>query len=173
MELNAQTINLNASFNTPADKAAREAAKYAIETADEIKRMADEGEFDGEKGDKGDTGPQGPQGVPGPQGQKGDQGEAGPQGPEGPQGPQGPQGVGVPTFTEDDEGKVLTVKDGVTVWGVASGGSAFQIGHGLLLEDNVLSVNVVNDAEKDNTLPITSAAVYTTIGNIDSLLQTI
>lgn len=149
MELNAQTITLNASFNTPADKAARDAAKYAIETADEIKRMADEGEFDGEKGEKGDKGDPGPQG------------------------PQGPQGAGVPFFDESDEGKVLTVSDGEAVWGVASGGGSFQIGHGLLLEDNVLSVNVVNDAERDNTLPITSAAVYTTVGNIDSLLQTI
>ena len=146
MELNAHTITLNASFNTPADKAARDAAKYAIETADEIKRMADEGEFDGERGEKGD---------------KGDPG------------PQGPQGAGVPLFDESDEGKVLTVKDGEAVWGVAGGGGAFQIGHGLLLEDNVLSVNVVNGAEQDNTLPITSAAVYTTVGNIDSLLQTI
>lgn len=36
-----------------------------------------------------------------------------------------------------------------------------------------LSVNTAKDAEQDNTLPITSAAVFTEIGNIDALLQTI
>lgn len=36
-----------------------------------------------------------------------------------------------------------------------------------------LSVNTAKDAEQDNTLPITSAAVYAEIGNIDALLQTI
>ena len=36
-----------------------------------------------------------------------------------------------------------------------------------------LSVNTANDAQQDNTLPITSAAVYTEIGNIDALLATI
>ena len=39
--------------------------------------------------------------------------------------------------------------------------------------DDVLSVNRANTAEEDNTLPITSAAVFTEIGNIDALLQTI
>lgn len=37
----------------------------------------------------------------------------------------------------------------------------------------VLSVNRATDAEADNTLPITSAAVYVEIGNIDTLLKTI
>lgn len=39
--------------------------------------------------------------------------------------------------------------------------------------DRVLKVNTAKDAEADNTLPITSAAVYTEIGNIDALLKTI
>lgn len=36
-----------------------------------------------------------------------------------------------------------------------------------------LSVLTASDAESDNTLPITSAAVYTEIGNINALLATI
>lgn len=43
----------------------------------------------------------------------------------------------------------------------------------LSLKDGVLSVNTASDAEVDNTLPITSAAVATTVGNIEILLQTI
>ncbi len=42
-----------------------------------------------------------------------------------------------------------------------------------LSKDNVLSVNTAKDAEKDNTLPITAAAVYSTVGNIEILLGTI
>ncbi len=42
-----------------------------------------------------------------------------------------------------------------------------------LSEGNVLSVNTAKDAEKDNTLPITAAAVYETVGNIEILLETI
>lgn len=34
----------------------------------------------------------------------------------------------------------------------------------------VLSVNTATDVEHDNTLPVTSAAVYTTVGNIEILL---
>lgn len=36
-----------------------------------------------------------------------------------------------------------------------------------------LSVNTANDAQQDNTLPITSAAVFQTVGNIEVLLSTI
>ena len=39
--------------------------------------------------------------------------------------------------------------------------------------NGVLGVNTAGDAEQDNTLPITSAAVYTQIGNIEVLLGTI
>lgn len=43
----------------------------------------------------------------------------------------------------------------------------------LVTEEGVLSVDVANDAEEDNTRPITAAAVYTEIGNINALLATI
>lgn len=42
-----------------------------------------------------------------------------------------------------------------------------------LSEDGVLSVNTADEVEKDNTLPVTSAAVYTEVGNINALLATI
>ena len=101
-----------------ATAAANQAAQYASETAADIQRRADAGEFDGAtgpqgpagptgprgpKGDTGETGPQGgPQGLPGakgdtgdtgPQGAQGPRGETGPAGPQGPQGEQGPQGA--------------------------------------------------------------------------------
>lgn len=48
------------------------------------------------------------------------------------------------------------------------------VGENLLItEEGVLSVDTANDAEQDNTRPITAAAVYTEIGNIDVLLSTI
>lgn len=40
-------------------------------------------------------------------------------------------------------------------------------------DTKILRVNTANAAEQDNTLPITSAAVHTQIGNIEVLLQTI
>lgn len=42
-----------------------------------------------------------------------------------------------------------------------------------ITKSGVLSVVKADKAEQDNTHPITSAAVYTEIGNIDALLQTI
>ena len=42
-----------------------------------------------------------------------------------------------------------------------------------LSEDGVLSVNTANDVEQDNTLPVTSAAVFAEVGNINALLGTI
>lgn len=45
--------------------------------------------------------------------------------------------------------------------------------HTLKLENGVLRVNTAPSVEQDNTLPITSAAVYTEVGNINALLETI
>lgn len=49
----------------------------------------------------------------------------------------------------------------------------YQIGDGLKVQGNTLMVDAADAVEQDNTLPITSAAVYTTVGNIEILLGTI
>lgn len=53
------------------------------------------------------------------------------------------------------------------------GGMGYEIGHGLKVTGNTLEVDTAEEVERDNTLPITSAAVYTTVGNIEILLGTI
>lgn len=53
------------------------------------------------------------------------------------------------------------------------GGVSFTTDETLYLENGVLGVNTATDVEGDNTLPITSAAVYETVGNIEVLLKTI
>lgn len=55
----------------------------------------------------------------------------------------------------------------------SGGGVSFITDETLTLENGILSVNTADAAEADNTLPITSAAVATEIGNIDALLKTI
>lgn len=52
-------------------------------------------------------------------------------------------------------------------------GVKFETDNTLTLEDGILSVNTTNDMEQDNTLPITSAGVFATVGNIEALLKTI
>lgn len=52
-------------------------------------------------------------------------------------------------------------------------GTDFKTDETLTLENGVLSVNTATEAEEDNTLPITSAAVATTVGNIEIILKTI
>ena len=54
-------------------------------------------------------------------------------------------------------------------------GVAFETDETLSLdpETGVLSVNTANKAEQNNTLPITSAAVYAILGNIESQLNQI
>ena len=42
-----------------------------------------------------------------------------------------------------------------------------------ITEDGTLSVPTANDVSEDNTLPITAAAVFTEIGNIDILLKSL
>ena len=53
------------------------------------------------------------------------------------------------------------------------GGVQFEVDNTLRLENGVLSVNTTNQMEQDNTLPMTSAGVYATVGNIEALLKTI
>lgn len=60
---------------------------------------------------------------------------------------------------------------------VRSGGGSggYNIGDGLKLDPdtNTLSVDTADKVEEDNTKPVTSAAVYTEVGNINALLATI
>lgn len=49
----------------------------------------------------------------------------------------------------------------------------FETNETLTFSNGVLSVNTAEDVAQDNTLPITSAAVYTEVGNINALLGTI
>ena len=69
--------------------------------------------------------------------------------------------------TADENGNVE-----ITVTG-SGGGVDFKTDNTLKLENGILSVNTTNDMEQDNTLPITSAGVYATVGNIEALLKTI
>ena len=53
-------------------------------------------------------------------------------------------------------------------------GGDFSLGHALMWDkQGRLAVQVADEAEADNTLPITAAAVHTELGNIEILLQTI
>lgn len=53
------------------------------------------------------------------------------------------------------------------------GGGGFTTDETLTLKNGILSVNTAKEVEADNTLPVTSAAVNTTVGNIEILLATI
>ena len=65
------------------------------------------------------------------------------------------------------EDSVLPLPDG-------EGGFPYQLGSSLkVVGVNTLEVNTADAPAADNTLPITAAAVHTTVGNIDALLQTI
>lgn len=56
---------------------------------------------------------------------------------------------------------------------VSGGNPDFRTDETLTLKNGILSVNTTNDMEQDNTLPITSAGVFATVGNIEALLKTI
>lgn len=61
----------------------------------------------------------------------------------------------------------------INVSGSSGGGIDFDVDETLSLKNGILSVNTTNQMEQDNTLPITSAGVYATVGNIEALLKTI
>lgn len=75
--------------------------------------------------------------------------------------------------TEEKKNLVAAINEAARSGGGSGGG--YQIGSGLKLdaETNTLSVDTAESVEKDNTKPITSAAVYTEVGNINALLATI
>ena len=68
--------------------------------------------------------------------------------------------------TGASSGYVLPVASAETLGGV-------KVGEALGIKDGVLYVLRADAAEADNTLPITSAAVHTELGNIAALLSTI
>lgn len=57
--------------------------------------------------------------------------------------------------------------------GSGGGGVSFTTDNTLKLANGVLGVNTADTAEQDNTLPITSAAVAASVGNIEAILKTI
>lgn len=102
----------------------------------------------GPKGDKGDPG------EPGATGPKGEDGAPGPKGDKGDKGDPGESGTSIPATTQDLGG--IIVGDDLTI-----------------TNEGRLSVLKANAVEEDNTRPITAAAVYMEVGNINALLQTI
>lgn len=56
---------------------------------------------------------------------------------------------------------------------IAGGDVLLQTDQTLIQRDGVLSVNTASSVEQDNTLPVTSAAVYAEVGNINAILATI
>lgn len=78
-----------------------------------------------------------------------------------------------------DDGKyhIFTLQPSETGYALeevsGSSESDFKTNETLTLKDGVLSVNTTDVMEEDNTLPITSAGVYATVGNIETLLKTI
>lgn len=67
-----------------------------------------------------------------------------------------------------DVGKVYTAT--LPAGGI---GKEFEIGNGLKLENNILSVDTAIEVEEDNSKPVTSAAVYTVVGNINAILESL
>lgn len=76
----------------------------------------------------------------------------------------------------ENAGKILGIgEDGYVkpLPAAAGGGTGFEPDETLILKDGILSVNTADAVEKDNTLPVTSGAVYAEVGNINALLETI
>ena len=59
--------------------------------------------------------------------------------------------------------------------GGSSGGGAvpYKIGDGLKVAEGTLMVDTADVVEEDNTRPVTSAAVYVELGNVEALLANI
>jgi hypothetical protein len=78
-------------------------------------------------------------------------------------------------LTLDDKAEIAEMAaEMVDVPDPGSGGNfALDTDATLKVEDGVLSVNTTNKMEQNNMLPITSAGVFTVVGNIEALLKTV
>lgn len=65
------------------------------------------------------------------------------------------------------------VVGGASSWDTLPGKPFDTIGAGLKVVGRALEVDTTNAVEQDNTKPITAAAVYAEVGNINALLATI
>ncbi len=77
--------------------------------------------------------------------------------------------------TEAKENLVAAINEAATTGsGGGNGGDfSFELDETLFLRNGVLGVNTAHEPDPDNTLPITSAAVAQTVGNINAILKTI
>ena len=73
--------------------------------------------------------------------------------------------------TQTEITRLQTARNKLRTWLVGLGLAAST--DKLDAETNTLSVDTAAAVEKDNTKPVTSAAVYTEVGNINALLATI
>lgn len=72
----------------------------------------------------------------------------------------------------DDDGRLWTAASNTVATKDTLG--SIKVGDNLIITENgILSVDIADVAEADNTRPITSAAVNTIVGNIDALLSII
>lgn len=74
---------------------------------------------------------------------------------------------------ENNQWYEKTTGSGASSWHDLTNKPFESIGRTLKVTEGVLNVNTSTEVEQDNTLPITSAAVYTEVGNINALLGTI
>lgn len=71
-------------------------------------------------------------------------------------------------------GQITIIHDGKNCdWEHLTGKPFEGIGDNLKVVNGLLNVDTALNVEKDNTKPITSAAVFTEVGNIDALLRLI
>ena len=81
--------------------------------------------------------------------------------------------LGIDTAATSGSGNLITSGAVFNAMQGAASGVDFTTDDTLSFENGVLSVNTADAVEADNTLPVTSAAVNTTVGNIEIILSTI
>lgn len=108
--------------------------------------------------------------IPAIIGAKGDKGEDGLPGANGKDGVDGYTPVkGVDYYTEADKAEIVEA----VILQIPILSTSYEAGEGIKIENKTISVVTTDKVEQNNTLPITSHGVYTVVGNINALLETI